>query len=64
MNDATFPIEFLGGSQDGTLVEGHSAPEYCDLTVYGGVREIYERRTDEPPYIYVQVGYAGGETGK
>ena len=57
----TFPIEFIGGSQDGETVEGRVAPEYCELTVADGVREIYQRQNEQPPFIYVQVGYAENE---
>ena len=64
MNAGTFPIELIGGSQDGEIVEGMAAPEYCDLTVADGVREIYERQNNEPPFIYVQVGYAENEPWK
>ena len=60
----TFPIEFVGGSQDGMIVEANAAPDFCDLTVAGGVKEIYERQNNEPPFIYIQIGYAGNETWK
>ena len=64
MTERIFPIEFIGGSQDGEIVEGMAAPEYCDLTVADGVKEIYERQNNEPPFVYVQIGYAGNETWK
>jgi len=57
----TFPIQFIGGSQDGAIVEGAVAPDFCDLTVADGVREIYERQNSEPPFVYVQIGYAETE---
>ena len=64
MNAGTFPIEFIGGSQDGEIVEGMAAPDFCDLTVADGVKEIYERQNDGPPFIYVQIGYTGSEAPK
>ena len=54
-------IQFIGGSQDGAIVEGSVAPDLCDLTVADGVREIYERQNSEPPFVYVQIGYAETE---
>ncbi len=62
MKDSTFPIEFFGGSQDGALIEGTLAPDIYEVTVADGVKEIYVRQTNEPPFIYIQVGYAGNET--
>ena len=59
-----FPIEFVGGSQDGVIVEATAAPEFCEVSVSAGIKEIYKRENDEPPFIYVQVGYAGNETWK
>ena len=64
MNDSTFPIEFIGGSRDGEVIDGTVAPEYCHVTVRDGIREIYERQNDQPPFIYVQIGYVGNETWK
>jgi len=63
MNE-TFPIEFHGGSQDGALIEGDKALDVILVNCADGLREIYERRSDEPPFVYVQVGYAGNETWK
>jgi len=64
MNDTTFPIEFIGGSRDGEVIEATAAPEHYEVTVGDGTKEIYERQNDAPPFIYVQVGYAGNETWK
>jgi hypothetical protein len=64
MQDETFPIEFVGGSQDGEIVEATSAPDFCELPVADGIVEIYKRENDEPPFIYVQIGYSGRETWK
>jgi hypothetical protein len=58
----TFPIEFVGGSLDGATGEDSVAPSHCELTVTRTLREIYERQTDEPPFIYVQIGYAETES--
>ena len=60
----TFPIEFIGGSKDGEVVEATTAPDFCEVIVCERVREIYERQNSEPPFIYVQIGYAGNETWK
>ena len=60
----SFPIEFVGGSQDGTIIEATAAPDYCEVAVNGGLKEIYKRENDAPPFVYVQVGYAGNETWK
>lgn len=60
----TFPIEFIGGSKDGEVIEATTAPDFCEVIVGERVREIYERQNSEPPFIYVQIGYAGNETWK
>ena len=60
--DSTFPIEFIGGSRDGEICETNVAPDYCEVSVRDGVKEIYQRENSEPPFIYVQIGYAGNET--
>ena len=59
----TFPIEFIGGSRDGEMIEATAAPEYLEVSA-DGVREIYERQNSQPPFVYVQVGFAGNETWK
>jgi hypothetical protein len=64
MQDETFPIEFVGGSQDGEIVEATAAPDFCELTVSSGIKEVYKRENEEPPFIYVQIGYVGNETWK
>jgi hypothetical protein len=64
MSESTFPIEFMGGSKDGEVIEATSAPEYFEVTVREGLKEIYERQNNEPPIVYVQIGYAGNETWK
>jgi hypothetical protein len=64
MSDITFPIEFIGGSRDGEIIEATAAPDYLEVTVDGGLREIYERQNNEPPFVYVQTGYAKKETWK
>jgi hypothetical protein len=46
------------------LFEGTVAPDFCELTVVDGTKEIYERQNSEPPFDYVQVGYAENETWK
>jgi hypothetical protein len=64
MSDVTFPIEFIGGSRDGEIIEATAAPDYYEVLVDGGFKEIYERQNDEPPFVYVQIGYAQNETWK
>ena len=64
MSDSAFPIEFIGGSRDGEVIEATVAPEHYVVTVRGGVKEIYQRQNNEPPFVYVQIGYAGNETWK
>ena len=59
----TFAIEFIGGSQDGDLIQATVAPDYFAVAV-GKLREIYERQNSEPPFVYVQIGYVGNETWK
>ena len=62
MTENTFPIEFIGGSRDGEVIEATAAPDYYEVIVGEAVKEIYERQTSEPPFVYVQMGYAGNET--
>jgi hypothetical protein len=64
MSESTFPIEFIGGSRDGEVGEATSAPEHYEVLIGGGLKEIYERQNDEPPFVYVQIGYAKNETWK
>ena len=64
MNDTTFPIVFIGGSRDGEVSETTDAPPFCEVAVGVNGREIYERQNNEPPFIYVQIGYAGSKTWK
>ena len=64
MKDTTFPIEFIGGSWDGEVVQATAAPEHYEVSLDGGLKEIYERQNSEPPFIYVQISYAGNETRK
>ena len=63
MTDSKFPIEFIGGSRDGEVMEATNAPEYVEV-IAEGATEIYERQNCEPPFVYVQVGYSGNETWK
>ena len=63
MTDRKFPIEFIGGSRDGEVIEATNAPDYVEV-IAEGVKEIYERQNSEPPFVYVQTGYTGTETWK
>ena len=64
MSESTFPIEFIGGSRDGEVIEATAAPDHYEVLVAGGFKEIYERQNSEPPFVYVQIGYAPNETWK
>ena len=63
MSESKFPIEFIGGSRDGEVIEATAAPDYFEV-IAGDVKEIYERQNSQPPFVYVQIGYAGNETWK
>ena len=64
MTDHIFTVEFLGGSQDGEIIVGATAPDFFEVVVTDGVKEIYERQNDGPPFVYVQIGYAEHEPWK
>lgn len=64
MPESTFPIEFIGGSRDGEIIKATAAPDHYEVPVGGGLKEIYERQNSEPPFFYVQIGYAENETWK
>jgi hypothetical protein len=64
MPETTFPIEFIGGSRDGEIIDATAAPNHVGVPVDGGLKEIYERQSDEPPFVYVQIGYAENESWK
>lgn len=64
MSESTFPIEFIGGSQDGEMIASNAAPDHLEVPINGRLKEIYERQSDEPPFLYVQIGYAENETWK
>ena len=60
----TFRIEFIGGSIDGEIIEATAAPDPYEVPFGGDAVEIYERQNNEPPFVYVQVGYAENEPSK
>ena len=64
MSETKFPIEFIGGSRDGEIIEATAAPDYYEIAAGRGMKEIYERQNDQPPFVYVQIGYARNETWK
>jgi hypothetical protein len=64
MSETTFPIEFIGGSRDGEIIQATAAPDHYEVAAGHGMKEIYERQNDEPPFVYVQIGYAKNETWK
>jgi len=59
-----FTIEFIGGSRDGETIEATAAPDYFEVVAGEAAKEIYERQSDAPPFVYVQIGYARNETWK
>jgi len=59
-----FDIEFIGGSRDGEVIESTHTPTYFEVPTGREMKEIYRRQNEEPPFIYVQIGYAGNETWK
>ena len=64
MTESPIPIQFIGGSINGEVIEVTIAPPFYEVRVDADVMEIYERQNGEPPFIYVQIGYAGTETWK
>jgi hypothetical protein len=64
MSEDKFPIEFIGGSRDGDVIEATAAPDYFEVVAGERTKEIYERQNNEPPFVYVQIGYAENETWK
>jgi len=57
----TFRIEFIGGSRDAETSQAATAPDYVEVVVSDKEAEIYERQNNEPPFVYVQIGYAKRE---
>lgn len=53
---------FFGGSQDGAVTEGETAPDVLLVNVYASLNEVYARKSEDPPFIYIQVGYAENES--
>jgi hypothetical protein len=39
-------------------------PEHIEVAYGDGMKEIYTRQNSEPPFVYLQIGYAGNETWK
>ena len=64
MSETTFPIEFIDGSKDEEIINATTAPEHIEVSVDGHLNEIYERQNDQPPFVYVQIGYAENQTWK
>jgi hypothetical protein len=61
MTESKFTIEFIGGSRDGESILASSAPEHLEVKAGNGWSEVYERQNDEPPFVYLQIGYAEKE---
>jgi len=55
-------MEFIGGSKDGEMMNAKAAPDYYEIHVNSQFTEVYERQNNEPPFIYVQMGYAKSES--
>lgn len=64
MSESTFPIEFIGGSRDGEIMDATAAPDHIETPTSGEMMEIYERQNNQPPFVYVQIGYAKKESWK
>jgi len=58
----TIPMEFIGGSKDGEERNARGAPNYYEIRFNREFTELYERQNDEPPFVYLQVGYARRES--
>jgi hypothetical protein len=56
MPESTFPIEFIGGSRDGEIIDATAAPGHVEVPVDGRLKEIYERQSDEPPFVMSRSG--------
>jgi len=63
MNE-TFPVEFVGGSRDGAMIDANTAPDQVAVTLKNGISEIYARQNTAPPFVYLQVGYTENENWK
>jgi hypothetical protein len=64
MPETTFPLEFIGGSRDGEVIDATAAPDHVEVRVDESLKEIYERQNDDPPFVYIQIGYAENEIWK
>jgi hypothetical protein len=58
------PMEFIGGSKDGEESNAKAAPDYLEVPYNRALDEIYERQNDDPPFVYLQIGYALRESWK
>jgi len=56
------PVEFIGGSKDGEVTTASGAPDYIEVHINKAFTELYERQNSEPPFVYVQIGYAKRES--
>jgi hypothetical protein len=61
MFESNLTMEFVGGSRDGEMIEATGAPDYFEVEFGDRWIEVYERQNDEPPFVYVQIGYAEEE---
>lgn len=57
----SFPIQFIGGSRDGEVIYARDAPDFSEVRPGNGWIEVYERQNEEPPFVYVQIGYVREE---
>jgi len=58
----TIPMEFIGGSKDGDVINAKNVPDYYEIQFNSEFTEVYERQNSEPPFIYAQIGYAKKES--
>lgn len=56
MKNGTYTIEFIDGSQDGRVLNVIEVPDHFGVVI-DGLKEVYQRQTEEEPFVYVQIGY-------
>jgi len=60
MYEESIPVEFVGGSRDGEELLVQEVPEFLPVKIAQGLVEIYERKSETPPFIL----RAGGVRGR
>lgn len=64
MNEEAVIVQFVGGSRDGELIRTKDVPDFMEVESCEGWVEVYERQNQDPPFIYVQIGYTKKEQWK